>query len=125
MRKPKQCEEEYEPMFDTEEMREKFKLRLNNLRTQKGISARQMSNALDFSQSYLSKVESGEMQPSMDKFFAICIYLGITPAEFFAEDIEKPQTQSELLRLFSQLNEENSEMILSLCRKLVKSQWLK
>lgn len=125
MRKPKQCEEEYEPMFNTEEMRIKFSLRLNNLRTQKNISARKMSNALDFSQSYLSKVESGEMQPSMDKFFAICLYLGITPAEFFAEDIEKPQTQSELLRLFSQLNEENSEMILSLCRKLVKSQRLK
>lgn len=125
MRKPKQCEEEYEPMFNTEEMRIKFSLRLNNLRTQKNISARKMSNALDFSQSYLSKVESGEMQPSMDKFFAICVYLGITPAEFFAEDIEKPQAQSELLRLFSQLNEENSEMILSLCRKLVKSQWLK
>lgn len=112
-------------MFDTEEMREKFKLRINSLRTQKGISARKMSNALDFSQSYLSKVESGEMQPSMDKFFAICVYLGITPAEFFAEDIKNPKAQSELLRLFSQLNEENSEMILSLCRKLVKSQWLK
>lgn len=125
MSKNPKCEEKYEPMFDTEEMREKFKLRLNNLRTQKGISARQMSNALDFSQSYLSKVESGEMQPSMDKFFAICVYLGITPAEFFAEDIKNPKEQSELLRLFSQLNEENSEMILSLCRKLVKSQWLK
>lgn len=125
MRKTQKCEEKYEPMFDTEEMREKFKLRLNNLRTQKNISARKMSNALDFSQSYLSKVESGEMQPSMDKFFAICLYLGITPAEFFAEDIEKPQMQNELLGLFSQLNEENSEMILSLCRKLVKSQRLK
>lgn len=125
MSKNQKCEEKYEPMFDTEEMREKFKLRINSLRTQKGISARKMSNALDFSQSYLSKVESGEMQPSMDKFFAICLYLGITPAEFFAEDIEKPQMQNELLGLFSQLNEENSEMILSLCRKLVKSQWLK
>lgn len=125
MRKTQKCEEKYEPMFDTEEMREKFKLRLNNLRTQKNISARKMSNALDFSQSYLSKVESGEMQPSMDKFFAICVYLGITPAEFFAEDIKNPKAQGELLRLFSQLNEENSEMILSLCRKLVKSQWLK
>lgn len=125
MSKNPKCKEKYEPMFDTEEMREKFKLRINSLRTQKGISARKMSNALDFSQSYLSKVESGEMQPSMDKFFAICLYLGITPAEFFAEDIKKPKAQSELLRLFSQLNEENSEMILSLCRKLVKSQWLK
>lgn len=124
MRK-KQCEEKYEPMFNTKEMRGKFALRLSNLRTQKNISARKMSNALDFSQSYLSKVESGEMQPSMDKFFAICIYLGITPAEFFAEDVEKPQVQNELLGLFSQLNEENSEMILSLCRKLVKSQGLK
>lgn len=112
-------------MFDTQEMRGKFALRLNMLRTQKNISARKMSNALDFSQSYLSKVESGEMQPSMDKFFAICIYLGITPAEFFADNIEKPQVQAELLGLFSKLNEENSEMILSLCRKLVKSQGLK
>lgn len=125
MRKNQQCEEKCEPMFNTSEMRNKFALRLSKLRTQKNISARKMSNALDFSQSYLSKVESGEMQPSMDKFFAICIYLGITPAEFFAENIEKPQAQNELLGLFSQLNEENSEMILSLCRKLVKSQGLK
>lgn len=120
-----QCEEKYEPMFNTKEMRVKFALRLNKLRTQKNISARKMSNALDFSQSYLSKVESGEMQPSMDKFFAICIYLGITPAEFFAEDIKKTRAQNEMLGLFSQLSEENSEMILTLCRQLVKSQRLK
>lgn len=112
-------------MFNTKEMRVKFALRLNKLRTQKNISARKMSNALDFSQSYLSKVESGEMQPSMDKFFAICIYLGITPAEFFAEDIKKTRAQNEMLGLFSQLSEENSEMILTLCRQLVKSQRLK
>lgn len=125
MRKTKKCEEKSNPIFDTKEMRNKFALRLSKLRTQKNISARKMSSALDSSQSYLSKVESGEMQPSMDKFFAICAYLGITPAEFFAEDIEKPQSQNELLGLFSQLNEENSEMILSLCRKLVKSQGMK
>lgn len=125
MKKTKKYEEKNELIFDISEMREKFKLRLSKLRTQKNISARKMSNATGFSQSYLSKVESGEMQPSMDKFFAICAYLGITPAEFFSEDIEKPQSQNELLGLFSQLNEENSEMILSLCRKLVKSQGLK
>ena len=125
MRKTQKCEEKSESIVNTSEMREKFALRLSKLRTQKNISARQMSNVLGFSQSYLSKVESGEMQPSMDKFFAICIYLGITPAEFFAEDIEKPQSQNELLGLFSQLNEENSEMILSLCGKLLKSQGLK
>lgn len=125
MKKTQKSEEKDETTIDTSEMREKFKLRLSKLRTQKNISARKMSSALDSSQSYLSKVESGEMQPSMDKFFAICAYLGITPAEFFSEDIEKPQAQNELLGLFSQLNEENSEMILSLCRKLVKSQGLK
>ena len=60
-----------------------FAERLAQLRTEKGISARDMSLSIGQSPNYITSIESGRNLPSMTAFFYICEYLHITPVEFF------------------------------------------
>lgn len=65
---------------------ETFRNRLIELRTKAGISARDMSLSLGQSESYINRIETGKMLPSMSVFFYICDFFHITPAEFFQND---------------------------------------
>ena len=65
---------------------EGFSKRLAELRQEKGVSARDMSLSLGQSESYINKIENNYAMPSMQGFFYICEYLGITPSEFFNEE---------------------------------------
>ena len=60
-----------------------FSQRLNNLRVEKNVSAREMSLALGQNESYINRIENGINYPSMQVFFNICEYFGITPEDFF------------------------------------------
>ena len=64
---------------------EGFPKRLAQLRQEKGVSARDMSLSLGQSESYINKIENNYAMPSMQGFFYICEFLGVTPAEFFDE----------------------------------------
>ena len=67
-----------------DKMEEKdFALRLARLREKKGVSARDMSLSIGQNPGYINNIETGKAKPSMDGFFFICEYLGITPREFF------------------------------------------
>lgn len=59
-----------------------FPKRLAQLRTQKGVSARDMSLSLGQSESYINKIENHRTLPSMTGFFYICDYLEIEPQAF-------------------------------------------
>ena len=63
--------------------------RLLALRTQKGVSAREMSLALGQSENYINYIDNERGFPSMRVFFAICVYLGVTPKEFFDDGSEE------------------------------------
>lgn len=65
-------------------LEQEFSERLTKLRLKKGVSARDMSLTLGQSESYINRIESQKMLPSMSVFFYICDYFGITPEEFFA-----------------------------------------
>ena len=58
-----------------------FALRISKLRTQKGVSARDMSLSIGQNAGYIKNIETGKALPSMTSFFYICEYLGITPQE--------------------------------------------
>ena len=62
---------------------EDFAIRLARLRSQRGVSARDMSLSIGQNAGYINTIESGKALPSMSAFFFICDYLRITPAEFF------------------------------------------
>lgn len=74
-----------------------FALRLSALRQQKGVSAREMSLALGQNTNYINRIENGKNYPSMQSFFYICEYLGVTPQEFFEEKNAAPTWLNDLI----------------------------
>ena len=53
-------------------LEQEFSERLTKLRLKKGVSARDMSLTLGQSESYINRIESQKMLPSMSVFFYIC-----------------------------------------------------
>ena len=72
-------------------MYEKFlSERIAKLRTAKKVSARDMSLSIGQNENYINHIENGRSMPSMQVFFYICEYFGITPKEFFDEGTRNP-----------------------------------
>lgn len=67
-----------------------FRKRLAELRTQKKVSARDMSLSIGQNASYINRIENGIMMPSMSVFLFICDYLGVSPSEFFDVSSQQP-----------------------------------
>lgn len=95
-----------------------FPERLAELRTQKGVSARDMSLSLGQSESYINKIENRRALPSMAGFFYICEYLEIAPHEFFNTGAQAPKKSRELLRELERLPPAQAEHILQIVRDL-------
>ncbi len=97
-----------------------FSQRLSMLRTNKGVSARDMSLSIGQSAGYINNIETGVSYPSMTVFFYICDYLGITPSEFFDTDSKNPTKEKELLEAAKGLSSEQLENLISLAKGLKK-----
>lgn len=81
-----------------------FAGRLFELRNRKNISARDMSLSLGQSESYINKIENQKALPSMNMFFYICEFLGVTPGEFFSEDVFRSRRLEELTPVLDNLS---------------------
>ena len=80
-----------------------FALRLARLRSNKGISARDMSLSIGQNPNYINLIENGRALPSMTGFFYICEYLKITPSEFFDLDSSQPEALRGLVEKLKRL----------------------
>lgn len=67
--------------------KEVFIKRLIELRLKKDVSAREMSLSLGMGENYINTLENGDSLPNMTTFLLICDYFGITPKEFFDDDV--------------------------------------
>lgn len=92
--------------------------RLAKLRTQKGVSARDMSLTLGQANNYINNIENKKSLPSMQAFFYICDFLGVTPQEFFDEGNPYPEALQELMAEAKKLDAESMDYILGIMRKL-------
>ena len=99
---------------------ENFKLRIAKLRTEKGVSARDMSLSLGQNAGYINNIETGKALPSMAMFFAICDYLNITPMEFFDESSERPEELRSLVDNIKKLNKRQLNNISEIVEDLTK-----
>ena len=100
---------------------ELFPARLATLRTNKGISARDMSLSLGQNAGYINNIETGKAFPSMTVFFYICESLDIEPKDFFdfsSEDPAELQAINDKLKL---LNPRQLELISALIDELIAS----
>lgn len=100
-------------------MDEKFiQERIAQLRTKKGVSARDMSLTLGQSESYINMIENKKSLPSMAVFLYICEYFGITAQEFFDEGNDNPAKLKELIENLKRLEDKSLSYIAGLAKEL-------
>ncbi len=97
-----------------------FAIRLARLREKKGVSARDMSLSIGQNEGYINSIETGRANPSLNGFFYICEYLGITPSQFFDMDSSNPSKLDEIITDMKKLNDQQLETISSLVKGLIK-----
>lgn len=97
-----------------------FPNRVAELRSKKGVSARDMSLSLGQSESYINKIENRRTLPSMNGFFYICEYLGITPKEFFDVELSSPAEWNRVLDNLKLMNDEQLDLILRLMNEILE-----
>ena len=95
-------------------------MRLARLRTARGVSARDMSLSIGQNPGYINNIENGKSKPSLDGFFVICEYLGVTPAEFFDTEVAEPSRLGAIMQDMKKLNKSQLEAVATLVRELIK-----
>jgi len=99
---------------------DEFSVRLAKLRTQKGVSAREMSLDIAQNANYINHIENKKSFPTMCTFFYICDYFKITPAEFFQEENQNPEKLSILMEKLKKLDEKQLEIICATVEEFLK-----
>ena len=99
---------------------EDFSRRLSQLRTGKGVSARDMSLSIGQNAGYINSIENGKSLPSMTVFLSICDYLGITPSEFFDVDAKYPAKLRGIMEDLKRLDERQFSNIEAIIEDLAK-----
>ena len=99
---------------------EEFPLRLAQLRTKKGVSARDMSLSIGQNPGYINNIECGKALPSMTGFFHICEYLNITPGDFFDNTSENPEKINDLVKKLKNLDDLQLDSIAAIVNGLIR-----
>lgn len=92
--------------------------RISVLRTKKNVSEYRMSTDLGHSKSYMQSISSGRSMPSLGEFIYICEYLGVTPKDFFDEEIKEPQLVQKLYDLTKDMSEADLKILISTAERL-------
>lgn len=79
--------------------------RIVQLRTQMGVTARDMSLSIGQNESYVNRIENKKALPSIQVLFYICEYFKITPHEFFDEGNAYPARLKDLVADLMKLDE--------------------
>ena len=99
---------------------ELFYKRLIELRMAKNVSARDMSLSLGQSPNYINNIENERSFPSMQVFFYICDYFGITPMEFFDMESSNPSKLKDLTEQMKSLNDSQLSLIENMIKNMIK-----
>lgn len=92
--------------------------RIAKLRTEKNISARDMSLSLGQSQSYINNIENRKALPSMQMFLYIYEFLSVEPKDFFEEGMTSPCTLNEAVTTFKSLSPKQLELLIALAKEM-------
>ena len=105
----------------SEDYEKYFYERLSKLRSQKNVSARDMSLSIGQSENYINSIENNKTFPSMSNFFEICDYLNITPMEFFDLESAHPEKIRTLTEQLKRLVAAQLDSILRIVNGLVSN----
>lgn len=94
--------------------------RIAFLRTDKNISARELSLRLGQSSGYISQIETGKSKPSLEMLIYICEELGISMSDFFDDTKTYPILIDEIITEAKKLNKDSLKSVLSVMKNLSK-----
>ena len=98
---------------------EKFiRERIAFLRTNKNISARELSLRLGQSEGYINAIENGKSNPSIQMFLYICEELGISISDFFDTDNNYPDLIKAIIKEAKRLDKNSLEGILNVMQSM-------
>ena len=97
-----------------------FSLRLAKLRTQKGVSARDMSLSMGQNPGYINNIETGKSMPSLSGFLYICDYLDIAARDFFDDGNEYPEQLRAVFQDMQKLSPEQLQNIHAIVKGLLR-----
>lgn len=101
-------------------MNEQFiRERISDLRIKKGVSEYKMSYDLGHSKSYIQSISSGRALPSLSEFLFICEYLGVTPKEFFDEEISEPALIHTLNEKIKTMSDDDLKALISVAERMI------
>ena len=93
--------------------------KISYLRRQKKLSSYAMGMQLGHAKTYFYRIESGEIDLSIDTFLEILDVLGVTTAEFFCPKTEtKKEPKEPIFELIEKLPEETKNALTSFIIKL-------
>ena len=90
--------------------------RIGYFRNKRNISAYKLGMELGHSKTYFYRVESGEIQLTIDMLLDVLEILQFTTTEFFCPTLKEEDTV--LLDMISSLSQENKQTIIDLMKKL-------
>ena len=94
--------------------------RITELRMKKGVSEYRMSTDMGRSKNYIQGITSGRSLPSLSEFIYMCEYLGVTPRDFFDEQLENPALLQEAIDSLRTLGDDDITLILTNIKRLLK-----
>lgn len=90
--------------------------RIGYFRTKRNISSYKLGLELGHSKTYFYRIESGEIQLTLDKLLEILEILQVSTTEFFCPSFD--DNDQNFLKLLNELTEEKKQTILDLMEKL-------
>ena len=73
-----------------------FGMRLQQIRTDAGLSQSALAREVETSQSAISQMESGERQPSFDMLRRLAKALGVSPSHLLGEDVDQLSKEEQV-----------------------------
>lgn len=90
------CVKSMENIETINALKQQIALRITKLRENAGVTSKEMSIDLKYSESYMSKIESQKIFPSVKALARILDYLHVTAEEFFETDSIDPALIQEI-----------------------------
>lgn len=91
---------------------------LQNRAAELGMSQYQLAKDTGLSQPFIGMLFKDEKSPSLESLNKLCSALGITLAEFFAEDSESDPKEARLIAAYRRLPEEKQDTVLTIVEAL-------
>ena len=94
--------------------------RITELRIKRDISEYQLSYDLGHSKNYIHNIVTGYSQPSVKELLYLIDALGVTPRDFFDEEIEfqNPQLAKQVMDGIREMPDKDLEAVLLLINRL-------